>query len=223
MNILRHIVRQPFIAATGLAALIHSTWSLGTLFAGAQPQGDPVHLAGWIIPAFLIAFALDIGQIVTSAEIRSQGLTRNRGITFAVFAIATYYLQFLYIVHHMPALDAAPGLRAEWTPALTLMRDAAVYILPGLLPASTLLYTLSSTESERKTPEAGHETPEAPSAVLIQKELYTPALLSSPDKKQITATCQACGWSSTYSTPRSAKAALSGHRAHCPALAEVSK
>lgn len=223
MNIFRHILRQPFVAATGLAALIHSTWSLGTLFAGTQPGSDPIHLAGWLVPAFLIAFALDIGQIVTSAEIRSQGLTRNRGITFAIFAIATYYLQFLYIVHHMPALQPAPGLRPEWTPALTLMRDAAVYVLPGLLPASTLLYTLSSTQDNHKTPEAEHESPEAQNVVLVEKELYKSEILPLPSGEGIEATCNACGWHSTYETPRSAKAALSGHRAHCPALAEVER
>ncbi len=59
---LRHLSAQPFIVATGFAALIHSTWSLGTFFSGEQPH-DPVQFIFWLIPALLIAFSLDIGQI----------------------------------------------------------------------------------------------------------------------------------------------------------------
>src|SRR5690606_34049346 len=101
-----HALRQPFIFATGLAALMHSTWSLGTLFAGVSPEVAPtLEYAGWIAPAVLIAFALDVGQIVTSAELRAGERTLAKYATFGIFAAATYYLQWLYIVHHMPALD----------------------------------------------------------------------------------------------------------------------
>src|SRR5690348_14888484 len=109
MKVLKHIFQQPFVTATGAAALVHSTWALGTLFAGVQPAGGWA-LVGWLLPALLIAFALDVGQIVTSAEIRQNGLTRTRGLTFIVFAGATYYLQWLYIAHHMPALAIAAGV-----------------------------------------------------------------------------------------------------------------
>jgi hypothetical protein len=141
VNTLKHILQQPFVAATGLAALVHSTWALGTLFAGEQPDGW--HLLGWLLPALLIAFALDVGQISTSYEIRQDGLTWTRGITFVVFAGATYYLQWLYIAHHMPALALAPGVRQTWADFATVMRDAAVWVIPALLPLSTLLYTFS--------------------------------------------------------------------------------
>ena len=138
---LKHILQQPFVAATGAAALLHSTWALGTLFAGQQPEGW--YVVGWLLPALLIAFALDVGQISTSAEIREYGLTWTRGITFVVFAGATYYLQWLYIAHHMPALALAPGVRETWADFATVMRDAAVWVIPLLLPLSTLLYTFS--------------------------------------------------------------------------------
>src|ERR1044071_5161041 len=100
MKLIRHIVAQPFVFATGLAALIRSTWALGTLFSGPQPEGWA--LLGWLIPAFLIAFSLDVGQIVTSAEIRAGQRTKAKYATFAVFSLATYYLQWTYIAAHMP-------------------------------------------------------------------------------------------------------------------------
>ena len=70
-RILSHTLRQPFIFSTGLAALVHSTWSVSTLFTGTEPypQFSAAWFA-WVLPGFLIAFSLDVGQIVTSAEIR---------------------------------------------------------------------------------------------------------------------------------------------------------
>jgi hypothetical protein len=141
---LAHIFKQPFVFATGLAALIHSTWSLGTLFSGEQPAGG-WQLVGWLIPAFLIAFSLDVGQIVTSAEIRAGQRSKAKYATFAVFALATYYLQWTYIAAHMPAVKLGAGVRVEWLPFVSLVRDLAVFIIPALLPLSTMLYTSSHT------------------------------------------------------------------------------
>lgn len=149
MKFLSHATKQPFVFATGLAALVHSTWALGTLFAGQQPEGW--HLLGWLLPALLIAFALDVGQIATSAEIREQGLTVGRGLTFFVFAVATYYLQWLYIAHHMPALEIAAGVSATAKATAVSMRDAALWVIPALLPLSTLLYTFSGKKTAGAT------------------------------------------------------------------------
>lgn len=160
MKFLKHIISQPFIAATGAAALLHSTWALATLFAGEQPE-TALHLIGWLIPALLIAFALDVGQIATSAEIREHGLTLARAVTFVVFSAATYYLQWLYIAHHMPALELAAGISAIAQPTALSMRDAALWVIPALLPLSTLLYTFSGGKaSTAETPaEQPTETP----------------------------------------------------------------
>lgn len=167
MTTFKHIINQPFVAATGLAALIHSTWSLGTLFAGNQPSAENSLLAflGWIIPALLIAFALDIGQIFTSVAIRERGLSLARGATFAIFAFATYYLQWLYMAHHMPALDLSAGVRSEWADSALLLRDAAIWIIPALLPLATLLYTFSDkAEATIVETELINETPVRPVA-----------------------------------------------------------
>lgn len=143
MSLKTHLQEQPFVLATGLAALIHSTWAVGTFFSGTQPAlelasswVDVVHIIGWLVPAFLIAFALDVGQIATSHEIRVNGLTFQRGVTFLVFALATYYLQWLYMVHHMPALTMSGGVLAFASAALWL-RDMSIWFIPALLPLST--------------------------------------------------------------------------------------
>lgn len=166
---MRHFREQPFVMATGLAALIHSAWSLGTLFSGPQPAitADAVlnfgqwvreHalLIAWLIPAFAIAFALDVGQISTSHEIRSGDRSVRKYATFVIFAVATYYLQWLYISHHMPQLALGEGVSDAFTQTATHVRDLAVWVIPALLPASTLLYTLS-----------GGTTHDAPSASRI--------------------------------------------------------
>lgn len=142
---LKHLMEQPFIAATGVAALVHSTWSLGTFFSGAQPSSGWA-LVGWLIPALLIAFSLDVGQIVTSAEIRTHGLTVARGVTFVVFALATYYLQWLYMAHHMPEMSLSAGISEGMRASAIALRDMAIWLIPALMPASTLLYTFSGEQ-----------------------------------------------------------------------------
>jgi len=225
MKIIRHLTANPFITFTGVAALIHSTWALGTLFAGNQPQGW--HLLGWIVPALLVALALDVGQINTSWEIRHYGLTWARAITFAVFALATYYLQWLYIIHHMPSLPLAPGISSIWQDIATQGRDLAMFILPALLPASTLLYTFSS---QRHNAES--ETVVSTSAVqdenanlhhldpLNDADLLTVPRPPAPTFAEV---CPDCGWASReYDNPDSAARALRTHQSmHCEMRGEV--
>jgi hypothetical protein len=240
----KHVIQQPFVFATGLAALVHSTWSLGTLFSGEQPPaGFTTEYLGWLIPAFLIAFALDVGQIVTSAEIRAGKRGFTKYATFAVFALATYYLQWLYIAHHMPALELAPGVRETWAGSAQLIRDAAIWFIPALLPLSTLLYTFSSGEVDHPAqaeplaiaePEQLIQVP-ANRTILVE-ELERLALQegSTDDAQTETklaelvrqlpsgkwyAECPDCGtWSKAYETLAAAERGLRAHQSlHCTA------
>lgn len=225
MNIYKHIVEQPFIFATGIAALVHSTWSIGTLFSGKQPEAAfTIQFIGWIAPAFLIAFALDVGQIATSAEIRAGNRTKAKYITFAVFAAATYYLQWLYIAHHMPQLELAGGVRGEWSWLATLFRDAALWIAPALLPTSTLLYTFSSDASQHVAAPQSNVEPEIVTVQVsapVHEALPAPVaqlVIPQQDDSHVI-TCQACGWTKRYDNPDSAKRGLATHLSkHCTAV-----
>jgi hypothetical protein len=235
MKLLKHITGQPFVFTTGLAALIHSTWSLGTLFAGSEPspQFSPAWFA-WVIPALLIAFSLDVGQIVTSAEIRAGQRQRTKYLTFLVFAAATYYLQWLYISHHMPVVELAPGVRASWAEAASWLRDSAIWFIPALLPMSTTLYTFSHSEiiSEPKaaTPppipvvEIPIAQPTEPNAAQIEAPDPTIAIpahvsdgsgIKSTDDGRVIYRCQDCGFENTYSNPLSAANGKRAHDRHC--------
>jgi len=183
---IKHLLDQPFVFATGLAALIHSTWSLGTLFAGEQPDPETQLIAflGWFIPAVLMSFALDIGQIMTSVAIREKGLTIERGITFFVFAIATFYLQWIYMIHHVPALELTGGVRAEWRDSVIWLRDASIVIIPSLLPLSTLLYTFSDKAEHETQAETVEPTIEiTQSDELIDLEGDNTKLIERPTEK----------------------------------------
>lgn len=222
MKIIKHILTQPFVFSTGLAALFHSTWSLGTLFAGNEPypQFTPAWFA-WVVPAFLIAFALDVGQIVTSSEIRAGNHTRVKYLTFATFAVATYYLQWLYIAHHMPLLDLADGVRGEWSGMTGLLRDAAIWIIPAMLPLSTLLYTFSGGH-ENVQPEIVQVEKHRPVEIQpIEKMLSQPAQLAMALQSEDShvAECPACGWTKQYDNPKSAVKGLATHQSkHCTAI-----
>lgn len=153
MKQLKHIIEQPFIFATGMAALIHSTWALGTLFSGHAPEVNwqSWEWYEWIVPALLIAFALDVGQISTSGQIRDNGLTKARAFTFVIFAIATYYLQWLYMAVHMPLLEISPGVTGVHTAIAESLRNVAIWLIPALLPISTVSYTFSGESSNQET------------------------------------------------------------------------
>lgn len=224
----KHIIQQPFVFATGLAALVHSTWSLGTLFSGKQPEAAfNFQFIGWIAPAFLIAFALDVGQIVTSAEIRAGKRGAAKFATFAVFAAATYYLQWLYIAHHMPELQLAAGVRGEWSDFAKLVRDAAIWFIPALLPLSTLLYTFSSAEHDEHVAVAATESQQQQQKPMQQQSITVekpaPPLLESEHEpvedesdnadevKAFVAKCE-CGWNKTYDTVGKMARGLAAHK-----------
>lgn len=148
-SIVKHVTEQPFIAATAVAALLHSTWALGTLFAGNQPPaGFTIEFIGWLAPALLIAFSLDIGLLATSHEIRIGQRSRAKYATFITLALSMYYLQWTYMIHHVPALALAAGVAPTWIELSTTLRDLAIWLIPALLPLSTLLYTFSHTEPQ---------------------------------------------------------------------------
>lgn len=254
MGILKHLKEQPFIAATGLAALVHSTWALAILFGGEQPAFDgsswPSLIASvarwayWLIPPALIAITFDVGQVTTSHELRHGKRTKVKMATFIVFAVATYYLQLIYMVHHMPDLALAAGVRAEWEFLATLIRDLSVWVVPAFMPLATVMYTFSADG----TPDVTKQTELVPVApkpitvsepardalpeqteqnysdlfaglgtineVMIVTEQPEPATLPSTEPAKIRVTCE-CGWEGHYDTELSAKRAQSGHKASC--------
>lgn len=224
----RHLTEQPFVAATGIAALVHSTWSLATLFSGPEPYPQfSFAWFSWVLPALMISFALDVGQIATSSEIRRGHRQRGKYAAFGVFAVATYYLQFLYLAHHIPALGFGAGVAATWAKAAEALRDLSVWILPALLPLSTLLYTFSAERvaaTEAITPAITIEEPLTPEPVAAPTQASS-TLPADPEPVQaiaggrFKATCSACGWATVKDDERTAKAALSGHRARCKGLA----
>lgn len=222
MKFLKHMSENLFITFTGIAALVHSTWSLGTMFSGVAPDGNWLAYAGWVLPAFFVAFAMDVGQISTSAAIRHNGLTWQRGLAFFVFAVATYYLQFLYIAHHMPALEIGLGISAAHHATVQTVRDAAIWILPLLLPLSTMLYTISDGDSKEQPvgptlPEPTIHIAKAENPMLEQKSTDTQEFpIDLIPQAKFSAYCSDCGWEKEYDDSKRAERALNTHKhIHC--------
>jgi hypothetical protein len=150
-SILKHSLSQPFILATAIAAFLHSTWTVSTLFGGLQPEAAlSWQFLGWLLPGVLLAFSLDIGLLSTANKLARGENVRGLRITFFTLAGSMYFLQWAYIVHHIPALALSNGVRAEWQPFVTLLRDMAVWVIPALLPVSVTLYTFSAGGAARE-------------------------------------------------------------------------
>lgn len=158
MNKLSHIISNHiFIFATSIAMLVHSTWTFGTLFSGKQPElnglNTLVPYLMWVTPALLVALAIDVGQIQTSVKLaKAQKLQQqlSLGFTFLVLALAGYYLQWFHLAHHIPALEFGSGLSPEMQDNLKSVKDLAIFIVPALLPLSTILYTVSSVTDKEE-------------------------------------------------------------------------
>lgn len=221
MNAIKHAFQQPFISATGLAAFVHSTWALATLFGGNQPAiGLTLEFAYWLIPAMLIAFALDVGQIATSGQIRSGQRGYVKYLTFAIFAVANYFLQWLYMAHHMPQLALASGVRDEWQAMAELIRDASLWIIPAFLPLATLLYTVSESEHVPQVIEVKPVLADLPRLPIAPSEPEFDGIEEQADESYL-ATCPHCDWQGDYATPYQAKQARNAHlRSHKPVLSK---
>lgn len=196
-EIFTHAKEQPFISLTAFAALVHSTWTLGTLFSGMQPAvtadaflevglwfRQHAQLLAWLTPALAIAVALDVGQVVTSHDIRNGNRAFWKYATFFVFALATYYLQWVYMVHHAPDLPLGAGVRAEWLPGVTHLRDLFIWLVPMLLPASTLFYTFSHpARAHVDEVHSAHDAPiDTPPVQLHMHEVHVSVpQVSAPD------------------------------------------
>lgn len=233
MQFIKHMSENLFVTFTGIAALVHSTWSLGTMFSGVAPSGDWYSWFLWVLPAFFVAFAMDIGQISTSAAIRHNGLTWQRALAFFVFAVATYYLQFLYIAHHMPSLAIATGVSDLHRWAVSQASDAAIWILPLLLPLSTLLYTISDGDNKEQpiVPVAPEPTilvdkRERPFNAENNTEIKGSDILTEEriQEPKYAAHCEDCGWSNEFLSEKSAKRSLLTHKTlHCKNRHELEK
>lgn len=226
-NAIKHIYQQPFIFATGIAALIHSTWALGTLFSGHAPVVDWTSWQWyeWIVPALLIAFALDVGQIATSGQIRDNGLTIARAFTFITFAVATYYLQWLFMAVHMPLLDISDGVTGIHRSIAETWRNFAVWILPALLPISTVSYTFSG---EQRKKAIKHDTGQIESnqeheIAIVSVNPDMADWIVDPDSLHAIS-CPDCDWSGdSYKSERAAKLALQAHQRHCEVSVNIER
>lgn len=168
--------RLYFVITTAVAAFLHNAWTISVFFGGNQPAvtsplvalPDFISQVGaliwWLIPGVLVSYSLDIGLIATAEELtRVPHLPDKKrwraylglGITFAVLAVAMWVLQFLFLILHVPALPLAAGVRAEWVEDITRFRDAAIFVIPLLMPVSVMLYTFSSSVA---APETEHTT-----------------------------------------------------------------
>lgn len=228
---LSFLTNHLFIATTGAAALIHSTWSLAVFFGGQEPKQGSQDWWGWIIPGLLLAISIDIGQIATSAQIAKGERTPAKYATFALLAVATYFLQWLYLAHHIPLITLGPGVNQNVVPFATGVRDIALWFLPALLPISTLLYTFSygKVAKQRKEMMTIKQTTqtevrvERPTAIHLQSVDAPQIAAASQDAKdRYEVRCDDCDWMGSYTAPRGATNALVAHRRHAHPQREFS-
>lgn len=207
MKRIKRIPEHTFVTIVGIAAFIHSTWTVATFSGGIAPEvrgGDPaiallsiLAWLWWVIPGALSAFALEVGQVVTARQIHAGvGRKLNLGIfklnvktlTFVGLSAGTYFLQLVYVLHHYPDLPLAAGIPEHSKVAGAQFMEFIVWGMPMLLPLTMLWFT-AADEPQQRPIEA------------LQS-------LSMP----VAAKCPDCDWCGEYNDPVAAQNALNGHR-----------
>lgn len=206
MKTIRHVPEHTFVTIVGIAAFIHSTWTVATFSGGLAPTvqaSDPgaailstLAWLWWVIPGALAAFALEVGQVVTARQIQA-GVGRKlnlrlfklnvKTLTFVILSAATYLLQLTYLLHHYPDLAIAAGLSETSRQAAKTVMEIVTWGMPLLLPISMLLFTAGDELSQR-----------LPDPLRSQA---APVAISCPE----------CEWSNEYRDSLSAQNALNGH------------
>lgn len=218
-----HLFIHSFILATSAAAFVHSAWTINYVFTGNQDLNFENNFLAALV-ACMVAFSFDVGQVRTSSDIKNGQRTRWKYGTFVVFAVATYYLQWIYVIHHMPKIAQGPGVRADWAFHVQTLLDIAIWVAPGLLPLSTLMYTFSQSADKQMITTAEGMT------ILIEKNEVAQFDVSNASKLlaagstdfpgisnlgdgKYEAVCDKCGWKRVYTGDDPSKAA-SGLRSH---------
>lgn len=212
-NVFWATARHAFVIATGFAALVHSTWTLATIFNGPEPTVIDVHWITWVMAAFLFAFAIDVGQIAISVELRGGERTRAKFIAFATLAGLTYFFQWWYVAMHLPAMPLSSGVRSDWLPLATTMRDAALWIVPAALPLATTIYTFSYAKPKIARPAKSAIASANERAIAAVKPAKSDITIEMPEQT-IFVQCPDCDWSKECNSPRSATNSLTAHRRH---------
>jgi hypothetical protein len=216
------MVQHAFIVATGFTALLHSTWALATIFNGIEPAQCSLSWFAWVIPAFVFALSIDVGQIATSADIRNGERTRAKYATFAVLAVATYYLQWWYIAAHIPLVMLSKGVAESYLGSASFLRDLALWIVPGMLPASTLFYTFSYAKPKRIAPVQNRAMATAKTS--NSTAIAGPLLKALPEPSMTAmyiAKCEQCGKEWPCETERQKINKLNAHRRFCSVNVEA--
>lgn len=165
MRIKHNLFSNIFVAAVAAACFIHGTWTIATITGGQQPPIESLSITTvlqwvfWVLPGALVSFALDVGQFQTSVEIAKEHSEGKypvlKYVTFFVISLFVYYLQWFHLVHHMPTLELSTSVtQSQYADTVSSIRMAIIWIYPGLLPITILLYTYSQNRQQPAAPAA---------------------------------------------------------------------
>ena len=231
---LKYYTKHKFIFAAGLAAFIHTTWSFAVIMSGELPdfpaigEDKALAFASWllvmsyqIIPAALMAYAIDVGQIEAAEKIREGNNSLANLLAFIITAICTFYLQFLFMIHHMPLLEVSPGAAPAAAAIGVHVRNAAIWIMPALLPLALIVRMTSDTEQPQPriiegeaTPIDQDEQPQPPTRQSLPDVAQPSIMLGFPVESEgydFPAACPYCDWEEAFFTTKAATEALNRH------------
>lgn len=213
LQIFRHALLL-FIVFTAVAAFVHSSWVLSTMFGGVEPTYDPWILGEhfkWAVSGWLIAFSLDFGMMTISHDIQEGNGNGWKWVAFFILSFFTYILQLSFMAIHKPPMQLSDGVDPYIGHAAKVVLDYGLYIFPAMLPSSTAIYTLAYRNAPVETVNIPEPNATDNKLVPVKPEIIpvNEPTLSAPTT--FPAICNICNWHEEYNTPHQAKVNLTKH------------
>lgn len=172
--------------AISIATFNHTVWSAAFVFEGNPPEfitGTGVNVFndlianysyyGWFLSGALVAIAIDAGMLI-SARALAKRWDWILGTAFAVGALASFFTQLLYSLHHTRQFNLGEGVSSYWNTALNPVVEARVVIIPLMLPIFALVYTAALITQKRAEIKEEMEMGAEPLEFVYGGKLYGP-------------------------------------------------
>ena len=135
--------------AISIATFSHTSWAFATIFEGNMPP-EGLALGIWTFKGALGAITIDIGMLVTAKKITKQ-FSLVLFLSFFVLAMASFYTQILFALHHTDVWVMGEGVSPYWQELLDPLIQGRVVLVALMLPAFATIFTIARMVETRQT------------------------------------------------------------------------
>ena len=173
-----------FVILLSVAAIVHSAWSINSVFNGAEPT--PMyseHWWGWYIPGLLMAITIDVGLVQFVFKLQAGERSAALIIAYLVLCGLMAFGQFIYVASHMADIQPSAGVAIYDLQLTNMLIKLALYVYPLALPVVSAIYAFSVRGQREKV----DGLPALGSVNIVEPINVTDTALPAPEKPALPA------------------------------------